>query len=153
MEGYDINSFPETEGLLLYNSKTKVYGLSFQDKYTLIPKVWILDKNRLLVPEDLFVANWTDWAPISAFYEYGKTFDLSSNAIFGWRTIRRGCVGKDVMILQSLLKKFDKTIEMTGIYNDVMVEKVKKIQRAYGFFQDGEIDKDNAKFMALIVGD
>lgn len=29
MDGYDINSFPEAEGLLLYNSKTKVYGLSF----------------------------------------------------------------------------------------------------------------------------
>lgn len=136
------NNCPFVEGMLLQNSKGE-YGITFCGFHNTLTNianssalwVWKLNEKGTLFPDVFNLQDWVKWGVMTGLYSY-MNYTEGVNCNIGQRDMRRGMVGKDVLILQQHLSSYDADIPLTGEFEEKTENFIKGIQRMHFHYAD-----------------
>lgn len=147
----DIESMPWTAGVILRNAKGQ-YGITtwVRPSHTLpedpLKVLWF---DGINMRRDFFDATeWVTWGTMQMFFIYDCE-DCATN-ILGMRELQKGCYGRDVWTAQTILAKFDPTVQATSYFSAEFEEQVKAAQKAFTLPITGVIMPDDKLIHALI---
>ena len=150
----EIDYMPWTSGVIVKNKEGQ-YGITSwvgpqdidHNETDLLNVLWI---DHGIINRKVFHPNeWELWGIMPCFFEYN--IDDGINCLLGMRNLRRGMAGRDVWMLQKLMKTFDDTVELNAQFDEAMENKVIEIQTAFSLPATGLV-LANDKMITLLGG-
>lgn len=148
-----IDNMPWGSGVVVKNDKGQ-YGITCwigpqnlsHEEDELLNVIWI---DQGIIKREIFHSeDWKEWGTMSMFFEY--EFEDNMLNILGSRELGKGCCGRDVWMLQKLMKNFDNSVETTMIFDDATETKLMEIQAAFSRPITGVIVKDDPLLPLLL---
>ena len=99
----EISNMPLKEGILLYNIQDKKFGIIYNIVSENNISIFTLNEKGLIFRENYDKRKWTKWGALSTLYFYDN-YEEGINRILGERDLKKGLVGKDVLLLQQFLQ-------------------------------------------------
>lgn len=148
-----IDNMPWGSGIVVKNNKGQ-YGITCwigpqnlsHEEDELLNVIWIAQ--GVLKREIFHSEDWKEWGAMSMFFEY--EFEDNMLNILGSRELGKGCCGRDVWMLQKLMKNFDNSVETTMIFDDTTETKLMEIQAAFSRPITGIVVKDDPLLPLLL---
>lgn len=135
-------NFPNKEGLLLKNKKGQ-YALTFGGYHISettptkddILWVWKIGEDGYLTYDIYNQQDWEKWGALTSLYFYFD-YDEGINKNIGERELKKGVVGKDVLLIQQHLSLYDTNIPLSGEFEEKTEAVVKGIQHMHFYHAD-----------------
>lgn len=148
----EIEYMPWSSGVIVKN-KDGQYGITSwvgsqnqpHTEESLLNVIWM---DHGIITRKIFHAEeWEQWGMMSQFFDYN--IDDGMSYLLGTRSLSRGNAGRDVWVLQNLMRGFDNTVVLNASFDEDMEKKVKDIQTAFSLPVTGVVLPDD-KMITLL---
>lgn len=146
---YDMSNIPVMDGLLVVD-KNNNWGITTRclerTNNSVIKVVMVKHYCETLTfhPED-----WVAYGYISKLFAYPK-YEDHCNIPFGSRILRPNDNGNDVYIFQTILHKFNSSLQLTGEFDKDTFQTYVQAQKAYGLKLQNEYNPEEDQLIPLL---
>ena len=154
-----MENCPNVPGILVYRHETNGirFGLLYHSgfitagKQTNFLSYYDTAADGTIMSKTYLASEWEGWgAPVRYFYFDRDEYVDSNSWELGERSLSKLCMGHDVHYLQTLLKKFNDELIVTGVFDEKTIEVLNDVQKICYVPRTQEFDLNEATAQKVI---